>query len=133
MWRVVRRECSSARGTREIQKMENSGNEAKKYLKTKENRFFECCKLGAFWAKIGTYRTLKGAKTARLAQNEPKLRRGNGGLTTTYCRLVRSVREPLLHPVRPRRLIDGLGTASVRLQPSPSSVTMTSPYALANL
>jgi hypothetical protein len=27
-------------GKRQIQKMKNSGNEAKKYLKTKENRFF---------------------------------------------------------------------------------------------
>jgi hypothetical protein len=113
--------------------MKNSGNEAKKYLKTKENSFFECCKLRAFWAQIGTNRTLKAAKTAQLAQNEVKLRRAIGGRTTTYCRLVGAVRESALHPVRARRLIDGLGKASVRLQPSASSVTMAVRYALANL
>jgi hypothetical protein len=67
--------------------MENSGNEAKKYLKTKENHFFECCKLRAFWAQISTNRTLKGAKIAQLAQNEQKLRRQIESLTTTHCRL----------------------------------------------
>ena len=78
-------------------------------------------------------RTLKRAKTAHLAQNEPKLRREIGTQTTTQCRLVGAVREPPPHPARPRRLIDGLGIASVRLQPSASSVTMAVRYALANL
>jgi len=37
---------------RELQKMKNSGNEAKKYLKTKENRFFECAIYVRFASKI---------------------------------------------------------------------------------
>jgi hypothetical protein len=39
--------------------MENSGNEAKKYLKTKESGFFECCKTSAFGAQTDTNLTPK--------------------------------------------------------------------------
>jgi hypothetical protein len=42
-----------ARGvTREIQKMKNSGNEAKKYLKTKEDHFFNAANYARFGRKL---------------------------------------------------------------------------------
>ena len=182
MWTHCRRQdqaADAARGrealspceaeSREIQKMENRGNEAKKYLKTKENGFFECCKLRAFWARIRTNRTLKGAKTARHAQHEPKLPHRTGGRTRTDCRLVLSrisqrlacrrrkggasapppikphpqvVGVGLALPSRrkgtasrsptPALVMNGLGTASARLQPLASSVTMALRYALGN-
>jgi hypothetical protein len=38
--------------SREIQKMENSGNEAKKWLKTKENRFLYATNYARFARKL---------------------------------------------------------------------------------
>jgi hypothetical protein len=40
------------RGSRPLQKMENSGNEAKKYLKTKENHFLNVADYARFAHKL---------------------------------------------------------------------------------
>jgi hypothetical protein len=42
----------SSEGVQEIHKMKNSGNEAKKYLKTKENDFFSAANCARFARKF---------------------------------------------------------------------------------
>src|SRR5271157_3779898 len=73
---------------RALQKMKNSGNEAKKWLKTKENDFLEVRKLRAFCVPIDASCTPKGGKTRHLTHNEAKTSLPpNEARRATSCRL----------------------------------------------
>jgi hypothetical protein len=73
---------------RELQKMKNSGNEAKKYLKTKENLFFECAIYVRFSRKLARIRALIEQKQ-HILQNRTETSRPKGKVEQmTISRLV---------------------------------------------
>ena len=68
---------------RELQKMKNSGNEAKKYLKTKDITFLNAANYARFACKLAQIGRLKGAKTAQFAKTK------SGLIRASYSRLHR--------------------------------------------
>jgi hypothetical protein len=64
--------------------MQKQWEQSEGVLENKGHHFFEWCKLRAFCVQIYTNRTLKGAKTARFAQNEAKTftLQGEAGIVT---------------------------------------------------
>ena len=81
----------------ELQKMENSGNEAKKYLKTKDITFLQCANYARFARNLRPIRPLKEQESRRLAKTSCNLGVEGPCWKVTHCRLVGAVREPPLH------------------------------------
>ena len=88
------RSCPVGGITMHARKYKNSGNEAKKYLKTKDLTILDGANYVRFCAPIDTNWTLKEHETSQLAKtncNEGVERLGRKG---THCRLEGAVREP---------------------------------------
>ena len=73
---------------RTAREYENRGNEAKKYLKTKDITFLKCCKFRVFCAQMNSNLTSKDANGATFCENEVRTCDSQrDGMTVTNSRL----------------------------------------------
>ena len=98
------------RKSRALRKMENSGNEAKKYLKTKEVTVLNAAHSALICAQSTRFAPQKELVTLHFAKTKLNSSGAGGGLETTHCRLdpsrgagmFRAVRTGTLQPQRAR-------------------------------
>jgi hypothetical protein len=89
--------CQLGGMARRARKYKNSGNEAKKYLKTKDITFLQCANYARFARNLRPIRPLKEQESRRLAKTSCNLGVEGPCWKVTHCRLVGAVREPPLH------------------------------------
>jgi hypothetical protein len=84
--------------------MENSGNEAKKYLRTKEVTVLNAAHSALFARKTTLFAPQKEQETPHFAKTKLSSSGAGRGLKTTHCRLDPSRGTGILPAVRTRKL-----------------------------
>ncbi len=77
-WNGGKQQGSKLPGWGSARKYKNSGNEAKKYLKTNDITFLNAANCARFAFKLAQIRARKVQKTTRFAQNAAKTSEGTG-------------------------------------------------------